>query len=69
MTPGSCVSNRKTPPGAGIGGCEQEGEATLRPGLEPQRLWLPAGRYHLKFSGDVNVATELVLKLERIDEP
>jgi hypothetical protein len=51
------------------GGCEHERELVLRPHDEPARRWLPAGRYYLQLSGDVEAVTTLALRLERVEEP
>ena len=54
---------------AGCGGCEDETEVRLATAAEPVRRWLPAGRYYLQLAGEVDVATELALRIERVDEP
>lgn len=41
----------------------------LRVGGEPVRVWLPAGRYFLNLSGDVEMATTAALRLQRVDGP
>ena len=53
----------------GCGGCEDETDAWLAAGREPERRWLPAGRYYLNIFGDVDAASALALRIERVDEP
>ena len=53
----------------GCGGCEDDTEVWLAVGQEPVRQWLPAGRYYLHLGGDAEAATELALRIERVDEP
>ena len=53
----------------GCGGCEDEAAVLLATGREPERRWLPAGRYYLNLGGNVGVAPTVALRIERVDEP
>ncbi len=53
----------------GCGGCEDTSLVLLEANRDPVRRWLPAGQHYLSFAGDVQVATTMALRLERVDGP